>query len=741
MRATHAIHFSLRSAALAVPLALAACGAAAAQDVVYVDDLMSGAAAPTPKNLPHLSRGASAPPAPTATASRRTAPSEAPATVGMHRRPQVGQQPGLTHRQAAQAVAARAEAAQRQKEQSLLGRLGDALKFQNPFSRDESGDASAASTQANARMGAAHSAAGGVAPTSHTAPRGGLNTRSGDRRAGLFSFGRTPSEHEDESPAPNPRTAGRSTRQAFAQRSSTTRKPSAASARGTLLSGLTEAPARRPATRVERPLAKPTRPSEPVFVTDMGPDTPPASTPNAPNKPMATTKNDPAIAMVSDEQPTAPTEPAQRLTATTGAAPKPIVRAVAPAPLIVENSTGPALAKPNKPKKTEIELLEETPPGQPTRVAGKTPAKAMPAPADDDAETLVLPNPVEAAKPQPKASPRAAELLAEAHQLAGEARTEEEFTRVVQQCRHVLAIDDAPVAVEYANRLAAWALNKRGECKADDGRTQEAMADFDDAVRTDREHWRAVHNRGVLLAQSGDFSEAFQAFNDTIELNPKFGKAYSNRASLYVQAGEFQTALDDYKKAIKLNPDLVVAHKGRGRVCHVLGQLEQALRHFDAATLLAPGDAYIATCRADLLVDLGRYAEARNGYRHAMELDPSLAIAYRNLAWMQATCPQGAYRDALQALANAQKALELSGAEDDICLDTLAAAQAASGDYAAATETIKRAIALAPSSDQQEYNERLELYEASKPYRSEPMGVRHAGFQQVSDQDESTSES
>jgi tetratricopeptide (TPR) repeat protein len=228
-----------------------------------------------------------------------------------------------------------------------------------------------------------------------------------------------------------------------------------------------------------------------------------------------------------------------------------------------------------------------------------------------------------------------------------------------------------------------------------------------------------------MLAQQGQFATAFDDFNRTVELNPKFAKAYSNRAALYTQAGDLTAALDDYRQAITLDPDLAVAHKGRGRVCHMIGNFEEALQHFDAAVLLAPGDPHIALGRADLLADMGRYAAAIEGYQQTLAIDSANDSAYRSLAWIQATCPDESFRNAEQALANAEHALTRAGKEDDLTLDTLAAAQANAGDFAAAQATQAKAIELAPAGERSLYQERLAMYQSNQPFRTEPAQPIH----------------
>jgi tetratricopeptide (TPR) repeat protein len=331
----------------------------------------------------------------------------------------------------------------------------------------------------------------------------------------------------------------------------------------------------------------------------------------------------------------------------------------------------------------------------------------------------------------PKAANSAAErLAAQAHEWSATAKTAPEFTRIIETCRRArVSKPNGPVA-QYTSELAAWALNRRGQLKAEEGRIKEAMLDFDDAVRADSKCWRATHNRGVLLAQDGQFEKAFDDFTTTIETKPDFAKAYSNRAALFVVASNLQAALQDYERAIELDPNLAIAHRGCGRVCHLLGQLDEAVGHYDAAVQLAPEDAYAIASRADLLTDLGRYIDANADYNRAIEIDPRSEHAYSGSAWLLATCPDSTVRDPELAIKRARISIELGGTEDAVSFDTLAAAQASAGDFDAATKSVRQALDLAPADERDVYRDRLLLYQHAKPYRIAPVRpVTQASYQ------------
>jgi tetratricopeptide (TPR) repeat protein len=319
------------------------------------------------------------------------------------------------------------------------------------------------------------------------------------------------------------------------------------------------------------------------------------------------------------------------------------------------------------------------------------------------------------------AQERVAALIVEIHGKAQTANTETAYTDVVESCRHALAIESKGERAAYAKKLGAWALNRRGQVKADAGASQQALLDFEDALRLDPNLWRAFHNRGVLRAQAGEFDQAFNDFNRCTELNPQFAKAYSNRAALFVQAGDLRSALQDYRRAIELDPDLAVAHQGRGRVCHMLGRLQEALYHFDAAAQLsASDDSHVITSRADLLADIGRYTEAANEYKRAIDFDDQLAHAYRSSAWLLATCPDDSIRDSNLALKQAQQAIRLDNSQSAISLDTLAAAQANAGDFPSAIASLEQAIGISTEQERATYEFRLKLYRSFQPFRTSP---------------------
>jgi Zn-dependent protease len=116
----------------------------------------------------------------------------------------------------------------------------------------------------------------------------------------------------------------------------------------------------------------------------------------------------------------------------------------------------------------------------------------------------------------------------------------------------------------------------------------------------------------------------------------------------------------------------------------------------------------------------GKWQRAIEDYRAALRLQPKLASAHNNLAWLLAVCPVDAFRNGQAAVEHATWACNATGWRNPSCLGTLAAACAEVGDFGQAVRWQERA--LADPAYRQTYGEatvsgRLRLYEQGLPCR------------------------
>jgi cytochrome c-type biogenesis protein CcmH/NrfG len=69
---------------------------------------------------------------------------------------------------------------------------------------------------------------------------------------------------------------------------------------------------------------------------------------------------------------------------------------------------------------------------------------------------------------------------------------------------------------------------------------------------------------GDALMGQGKFDEAVAAYRQAISIKPDFAKAYSNLGDALMGQGKFDEAIAAYRQAIGIRPDLAEAHSNLG---------------------------------------------------------------------------------------------------------------------------------------------------------------------------------
>ena len=105
------------------------------------------------------------------------------------------------------------------------------------------------------------------------------------------------------------------------------------------------------------------------------------------------------------------------------------------------------------------------------------------------------------------------------------------------------------------NNRAATLVN-RGVIRMRDGRYDEALSDYGEAIELDDDLGAAFLNQGAAFIYVRDYAAAIASLDKAIELdsNDLFA-AYYNRAIARERTGDVQGAYFDFKKALELNPE------------------------------------------------------------------------------------------------------------------------------------------------------------------------------------------
>jgi tetratricopeptide (TPR) repeat protein len=163
------------------------------------------------------------------------------------------------------------------------------------------------------------------------------------------------------------------------------------------------------------------------------------------------------------------------------------------------------------------------------------------------------------------------------------------------------------------------------------GRLDEAVAHFEEAIRLDADHADAHFNLGAAYYQQGKLDEAIAALQAAVELEPDDAQAYRNLGTIYGDQGQAEKAAAAYEKAIELDPDYGEAHGDLAGIYTKLGGLSEAVAAAEQAIELAPDYAMAYNNLGFAYYSQGMVDEAIAEYREAIRINPDLDKAHDNL--------------------------------------------------------------------------------------------------------------
>jgi tetratricopeptide (TPR) repeat protein len=262
------------------------------------------------------------------------------------------------------------------------------------------------------------------------------------------------------------------------------------------------------------------------------------------------------------------------------------------------------------------------------------------------------------------------------------------------------AVDDFTAAIALDEKIVqAWF--GRANAYTQLRQPARALADLDRTLELDPNNARAWNCRGVTHGELRQHEQAIEDFSQAIHRDPKLAAAWNNRGGSYLVLGQPARAVADFSAALKLDENYLNALGGRGSAYLLLGKPDRALPDLSRAITLAqkhPRVSQLYLLRAQAHRQQAHYPEARADGEKAVRLAPANARAHNDLAWLLATCPEARFRDPKEAVAHAERAVELSPKTADF-RSTLGVARYRMGDGKAAIAGLGTAVELRSPSD------------------------------------------
>ena len=227
---------------------------------------------------------------------------------------------------------------------------------------------------------------------------------------------------------------------------------------------------------------------------------------------------------------------------------------------------------------------------------------------------------------------------------------------------------------------------------------------------------------GLLLFHRLDQQEeGLEHLRTVLQLAPEDVVAHYNVGSALANMGRVQEAVGYFEQALKLKPDYADVRRNLDEARADAAKAQATIRQCEAAVEQNPDSAEVLSQLANALMNAGRGSEAIGPFERAVALNPKDAGAHNSLAWLLATKVRGGEGNPAKAVSLAKRACELTGNNSAGCLDTLAVAHAAAGQFPEAIAAAEKAIQLATAAGQvplaSRIEGRLESYRAGRAVR------------------------
>lgn len=161
------------------------------------------------------------------------------------------------------------------------------------------------------------------------------------------------------------------------------------------------------------------------------------------------------------------------------------------------------------------------------------------------------------------------------------------YTDAINNFTRAIKVNKGEVELQDAARI----FNERGLVYLQLKQYQNAVSDFENAVRLDGRNGEFHYNLGQVAVLEKRYRDADEHYSAAIQTAPRNARYYASRGMVALESGNYDRAIDDYTRVLVHDQTEGMAYYYRGIAYKKKDRIEDALRDFDRVLERYPRNA------------------------------------------------------------------------------------------------------------------------------------------------------
>ncbi len=186
--------------------------------------------------------------------------------------------------------------------------------------------------------------------------------------------------------------------------------------------------------------------------------------------------------------------------------------------------------------------------------------------------------------------------------------------------------------------LKARGHNNLGVALSEEGKVDESIKHYKQAIRLDRHYADPLSNIAVAYSMKGEIDKAIFALRGAINIFPNYAEAYNNLGTLLLKKKQYEEAERSLDMAIQIRPYYGKAFYNKGRLYLEQNKEEKAWEYFKKATEgdLDTHEGFFTL--GQMSIRLKKYTEAINAFEQILKrgfTNPTIEFNLANAYFME----------------------------------------------------------------------------------------------------------